>query len=1153
MSASQWGRGEEPGALRRILGRRASIAIASALACGAARAQASQHALRFYGTGTAQQDRLAIQVDDDRPGADASAPCDVGAGGFTLELWLRGELADDASANAGGDTSLPATSWRDGNVVLDRGILSGSERWFGVSVAGGFVRFGVGAGDAGGDAGITLEGDTPVLDGNWHHVACVRDAASGTLRIYVDGSLDHESAPDVSTADLSFPNDGLPGGPSLAPYLVVGAEKYDEGPEHPSFHGDVDELRVWSVARTQAQIQASWFLVLPPDSVGLAGAWRMEEGAGTRVEDASAAHSPAGELAAGEPGNGEWLSAALDPSDVAPVIESALPPGFQLETLASGLDRPSALAIAPDGTLLVGELGGAIRLWRDGALLPQPLIEIPANDTGGDSGLLEIELGPDFANDGALYVFYVTFEPRARVARFQVVGDRADLGSEVVIWESTPSLGDAHYGGGLAFGGDGRLFIGTGDQNFADLSQDLGSVWGKLLRLEADGSIPPDNPFLGVPGAEPAVFARGLRNAFRLRVDAEHDDLWIGEVGGNGAYAWEEVDEAQAGANFGWPQQAGPTCYAPSCSAFLGPAWGFEHDDDAYTWHHQQGCLILGPVYRSTAFPPEYRGSMFVGDYANRWIRRLSFDEQHEIVSDEPFLDSPDAGPVVDLRVGPDGALYWVTFGGANGSGGEPPGALLRASYGGAGNFAPIAHAAAAPDEGMPPLDVRFSSAGSFDPDAGPGAMSFHWDFGDGESSDESDPQHTYLQEGLYTATLAVGDGASSSLSDPVELRVGALPVAKILQPLDGATYRAGDSIDFSGSASDASGDLPPSALSWLVMLEHAGHEHPFLGPIEGVSGGSFTVPTSGHPPEDSHLRLVLTATSANGLSAQAEVDLAPVPSVLALRTWPPHVPLFLGGQAEATPRDYVSLVGFEHALEAPRWHPGKGSVWLFERWSDGQPRAHGIVAPEGGLELDALYVRSREFDALGIVTSEARNAQFSLATGQSFQSASDPQTLELGRTAGAPLQTGFEFVLDVPQGALILSAVLELDAAADDASPAVLDLWVYDVGDAPPFEQGASTSLLAWAPRVDAVRWRPVPPFSGGTTLDGPELASLLQVVVDRPDWSAGHAAGIVFDGAPTPGGGKRRVRNFASGSPPRLRVHFAVPAPISGRPMPH
>jgi hypothetical protein len=249
---------------------RAPGILALCLLAPTAAAWTNTSSLRFLGTGTGQADRVRIRVDDDVPGAGGT-PADVGASGFTLEFWVRGTLTENpTSASTPG--SRADFRWIEGNVILDRDVYGGTERDFGVSIAGGRVRFGTGRGDAGPDGENTIEGAVNVLDGVWHHVACVRDRQSGVKRVHVDGVLDVASAPATSTADLSYPDAGAPSQVTpWGPFLVVGAEKHDAGAQYPSFSGFVDEFAVWSRARGSAELAAGWNLAIPTGSDGLAG------------------------------------------------------------------------------------------------------------------------------------------------------------------------------------------------------------------------------------------------------------------------------------------------------------------------------------------------------------------------------------------------------------------------------------------------------------------------------------------------------------------------------------------------------------------------------------------------------------------------------------------------------------------------------------------------------------------------------------------------------------------------------------------------------------------------------------------------------------------------------------------------------------------
>ncbi|MBL9120513.1 MAG: hypothetical protein JNL80_11435 [Phycisphaerae bacterium] len=320
----------------RTGGRTSSLiraCIHAAIAClgGASVAPAavaqSVAALRFHGTGTDQQDRVRIAIDDNSRGPDGSTVCDVGVGSFTIEFWVRGWLVDNATPSFGGDVEVSGPAWIDGNIVVDRDIWGSSDADWGISLAGGRVRFGTGRGDppSGNDTESTIEGSVMVLDGAWHHVACVRQVATGRKRIVVDGDLDFESQVFLSNDNISYPNGGVANSVTpWNPYLVLGAEKHDAGPDYPSLDGWFDELRIWSIAREPLAIAEDRAKVLPAGTPGLVGSYRFEEGGGTAIADTSGSGGPQGLLIAGVPGNGEWALASANPTNTAPIASSLL-------------------------------------------------------------------------------------------------------------------------------------------------------------------------------------------------------------------------------------------------------------------------------------------------------------------------------------------------------------------------------------------------------------------------------------------------------------------------------------------------------------------------------------------------------------------------------------------------------------------------------------------------------------------------------------------------------------------------------------------------------------------------------------------------------------------------------------------------------------
>ena len=290
---------------RRPLPSAAVLAIF--LALPAAVEAFSTASVRFFGTGGGTAvDRIKIRV-------DPPVPADVGSGDFTMEIWLRGRREDNDTPTDGyrdpGQRERAAIDWIYGNIFVDRDTFGPGPDW-GMSIhrdgspAGAAVlRFGTESGDG---TQHTLQGTADVLNDEWHHVAFVRERESGVKRIFVDGELDVASAADAAPGDLSYPNDRATGYPDSDPFLVLGAEKHgftaDAGA--PSFDGFVDDVRLWSVARTGEELRAAMRATLPGDTPGLALYLRVEEGAGQVLADA-AGGDPA-TLFAGVPGNGEW-------------------------------------------------------------------------------------------------------------------------------------------------------------------------------------------------------------------------------------------------------------------------------------------------------------------------------------------------------------------------------------------------------------------------------------------------------------------------------------------------------------------------------------------------------------------------------------------------------------------------------------------------------------------------------------------------------------------------------------------------------------------------------------------------------------------------------------------------------------------------------
>jgi len=365
-----------------------------------------------------------------------------------------------------------------------------------------------------------------------------------------------------------------------------------------------------------------------------------------------------------------FLLAALG-ACIAPPARAALPPGFVETVLGDSLDSPVSMSIAPDGRVFVCEQGGSVRVIRDGRLLAKPFLRVPVF-VGLEEGMLGVAFDPHFAWNRHVFVIYTEAEPLRRevIVRYTAAGDTAIAASAQTIFTLDPHLQHQHVGGALRFGRDGMLYVGTGDNDHDEWAQSLRSSFGKILRLRPDGTIPGDNPFAKIAfGPHRAIWALGFRNAFTFDVDPKTGRMFVNDVGGS---RYEEVDEAVAGGNFGWPLYEGPS-HDP---AFIGPV---------FAYGHARACAITGGAFYRPAhpmFPREWQGRYFFADYCSNeisWLDPAAPGIAHL------FGTTRIPGPV-DLHVGPDGALYYLVRGNSNPLGGEHTsnGLVVRISWAGA-------------------------------------------------------------------------------------------------------------------------------------------------------------------------------------------------------------------------------------------------------------------------------------------------------------------------------------------------------------------------------------------------------------------------------------------------------------------------------------
>jgi glucose/arabinose dehydrogenase len=601
-----------------------------------------------------------------------------------------------------------------------------------------------------------------------------------------------------------------------------------------------------------------------------------------------------------------------------------------------------------------------------------------------------------------------------RLSRLQASGNTM-TGSEQVLVEDWCQQYPSHSIGAVEFGADGSLYASGGDgasfeyvdygqtgsplnpcgdppggvgatlapptaEGGALRSQDLrtagdpGTLDGTIIRVNpATGAGLPDNPLASSSDANARrIIANGLRNPFRFTHRPGTSELWLGDVGWG---AWEEInritDPLGAVENFGWPCYEGPErlgSYDATnlniCENLYGQPGAVTAPYHAYRHADKVVANETCPVGSSSiaglqfefasggSYPAEYQDALFFADYSRDCIWAMPKGANGHPAPGLVRTFVAGAANPVNLETGPGGDLFYVDFDG---------GTIRRIRYF-SSNQPPTAVARATPTVGNPPLTVSFDGTGSSDPDSGD-TLAYAWDLdGDGAFDDATAAQtsHTYTTNGSYTASLRVTDRQGASDTDTVTITVGNTPpTATINTPAAGTTWKVGDTIGFSGAATDLQdGPLPASRLSWRLVLQHCPstcHSHP-VSTWDGVASGSFVAPSHEYP---SYLELELTATDSGGLQHTVTRRVDPRTVVLTFQTTPGGLRLAVNGTTSTATFTRTVIVGSTNTLSVPSPQTKGGKSYTFESWSDGGAQTHTITAPAAPATWSAKF-RSR-------------------------------------------------------------------------------------------------------------------------------------------------------------------------------------------------
>ncbi|WP_432986490.1 PQQ-dependent sugar dehydrogenase [Dactylosporangium sp. CA-233914] len=739
------------------------------------------------------------------------------------------------------------------------------------------------------------------------------------------------------------------------------------------------------------------------------------------------------------------------------------------------------------------------------------------------------------ANGGACVV-------SARLSKLTASGNHM-TGTEQLLISDWCQQYPSHSIGDLKFGADGALYVSGGDGasfNAVDYGQlgspknpcgdppggamtppsaeggalraqdvrstgDPAGLNGSILRLDpGTGAALATNPLSASPDANARrIVAHGLRNPFRMTVRPGTSEIWTGDVGWN---TWEEIDRvvnpATGPANFGWPCYEGNAKQAGYDSAdltlceslYAGPGQTAPY----YTYNHGSrvvanescpsgGSSISGLAFAPTAggsYPPAYAGALFFSDYSRNCIWAMmpgtgGLPDPANIVTFDGGASSP-----ADLAMGPGGELYYASLGTG------PIGGQIRRIRYYPNNQPPVAAVTATPTSGSAPLTVSFNGTTSSDADpADQGRLTYAWDFTNDGTTDATGAtaSYTYATAGTYTAKLTVTDTAGATNSKTVTITAGnEAPTAFIDTPAAAATWAVGDTIAFSGHASDPQqGALPASALSWQVILHHCitpdnCHEHP-MNTFTGVASGTIIAPDHEYP---SYVEFRLTATDSGGLTSTASVSVQPRTVNLAFDSSPSGLQLTVGSTTKATPFSLTVIQGSTNSISAPTPQSQGATSYAFDAWSDGGAQTHVITAPATATTYTATYTGSAPpcGDSYGYTcTAGARTwvpadqTVLSLTGDDNYQQVALPFPVTFYGQAytSAWIDTNGVLSFTAPDGSSWNHGAIPSAPAANKPNAAVYPMWTDLNVDA---SASVRTSVLGTAPnRQFVVEWRNV------------------------------------------------------------------------------
>ncbi len=695
-------------------------------------------------------------------------------------------------------------------------------------------------------------------------------------------------------------------------------------------------------------------------------------------------------------------------------LASALPDGFIVETVTSkatgttGVFAPHPSDNSKPQILLIVEKSGKVTLLENPDESPdvKKILDLSGKIcTDGERGLQSIAIHPDFKKNRFVYLFYSEFIEGCPdsltegtwnvVSRFVMdpITFELDYDSREEIWRTSRLRFNIHNGGAMAFGNDGKLYVTTGDSGRKTLSQPSDNTLGSIIRLNDDGSVPEDNPYTTSKGYEAyrcadtdgrvpetskigvcsEIFAHGFRNPFRIRMDpleTEKVRFSVGDVGGS---YWEELSFCgtdYAGLNYGWPHWEGPcressltNCPIPNDDSAVEPYHYYEHRST------REGGAVAGSVFVPPGVWPDKYKFLFI-DFIFLQIYNLIEDPGKECRTctppvsgyrNETFYESiqeedehVNSARMVDMFFGPykdTQALYVIRFGNHD--------TVLRIRYNGiVDNAPPLADFEVPDTKFVLGTVVPFDGSVSSDPDGD--NLIYEWDFGDGNTSNETNPNHLFAEVGEYDVVLKVTDTLGQMQQKTRTIIIGIPPDVRIISPAEGDLFYVGEVLELEGEAYYHTGEkMVDTKLTWEVRKHHADHFHPFLDRRRGNNIALYPAPEPEdyHAATNSYLRIILLATDESGLTTQVERIVKPSLLNVNIKSFPNGLDVMVDNFQVTTSQTAVSWKAHDLRLEVEDQGP-----FIFKSWSDGNTdRERTVTLLKNDLTIQANFCKADE------------------------------------------------------------------------------------------------------------------------------------------------------------------------------------------------